>query len=98
MALKEYMEKKEWTTRQKILHILEKGFQQGYIGFHICPQYICQETDTIIEYICDLFEIPPTSEFFHVVPCDCQKMALFVDPSIIRKYSNFLTVQYCMDP
>lgn len=97
-SLIHYMISKDWLTRQEMLDVFEQSFKQGYIGFHLCPHEVSKDTDEILEHMCDLFDLPYDANFFHVVSCKCNKIAVYIDPSIIRKYTPCETVRYCYDP
>lgn len=97
-SLIDHMIVNDWITRKEILGLFEQCFMHGCIGFHLCSSDICKDENEIMEYMCDLFDLPHDSDFFHVVSCECNKMAVYIDPAVIRKYVPCDTVRYCYDP
>lgn len=76
------MQTKNLFSKESILDAYKKAFENGYMGFHLCPSNLFTGED-VKNFLNDIFEVPPEKIFFYVKSCDHNYMAIYIDPRVV---------------
>jgi len=79
------------------LNAFKKSFENGNLGFHLCPSSIAPDENIILDFINNLFNIPKNIPFFRIRICHCENVVLYIDPRYVDEDTKEGKYAYKMD-
>lgn len=100
----ESLKEKNLLSKSGILYAFKMAFQNGCVGFHVCPAYVIAQKD-LERFFNTMFGVSQTEKFFYAKQCSHNQLAIYIDPRKVvdkvadaEKYAyNGQFVLFCFD-